>query len=174
MNYLPIDTRSQYKSQHRDQMSFPQTLPTNFNTSYGEQAFSHTPNYDRNMFSTSKNFVEMPPRNMMNDRLFETSQLFNNFGGNNIEYQQSIRTTKQVYHQTRERRDEKPISEEQRNMDRLFMNTRDYNAEVNERMNGFNLVARDTRFESSKKMGDMGGNMEMRANRYLGMPGNNI
>lgn len=173
MNHLPQDTRNMYKKT-RDSFNAPQMIPNTFNPSFGELTHQHSPNYDRNMFSNPQNSVEMPPRNMMNDRLFETSQLYRNFGNTNIDYHQSIGSTKPVYYQTRERRDEKPITEEQRNMDRLFMNTRDYNAEVNERMNGFNLVARDTRFESSKKSSDSNGNMEMRSNRYLGMPGNNI
>jgi len=172
MNHFPVDTRIQYKSQHRDQMSFPQTLPTNFNTSYGEVAFSHTPNYDRNMFSAG--VVEQPPRNMNNDRLMENSQLFNNFG-RETEYRTFSNTLNSVdipKKNTRERRDEKIMTNEMRNIDRMMVGGRDYYAEMGDRLNGFGLMARDTRFESSKKGED--GKIEMRANRYLGMPGNNL
>lgn len=175
MNHFPVDTRNQNKSNGRDSLNFPQTLPTAGNSSFSEYGFTHTPNYDRNMFSNPvQQHVEIPQRNMMNDRLFETSQIYRNFGNNNsVTFQQSINHNQPVYSYTRERRDEKPMNEESRNMDRIFMNSRNYDQEVNERLNGFGIIPKDTRFESSaKKSGDS--QMELRSNRYLGLPGNNI
>ena len=46
-----MDTRQEYKN-YRDSFNFPKPLPSNFNTSYGENLANHTPNYDRNMFQT--------------------------------------------------------------------------------------------------------------------------
>ena len=100
----------------------------------------------------------------------ETSEIYRNFGQNTntIDYQNALNTTNSTQVYTRERRDMRYGQEEQRNMDRIFMNSYDYNNDVNNRMQGFDLIARDTRFEDDRKKGN--NQVEMRSNTYLGMP----
>jgi len=175
MNHIPIDTRRQFKSGSRDEMIFPEPLPNTFNSSFGEFTFQHQPNYDRNMFNSSS-LIEVPERRMVNDRLTQSSEIYRHFGESSEKpspfYGDSVQQASPSYQVTRERRDERKF-DEQRNMDRIFMNTRNYDAEVNERLNGFGMMARDTRFESTSRKGS-DGKMEMRSNRYLGMPSDNL
>jgi len=167
MNGFPRNTRNDYRNE-RDVFQF-QSMPTPLNTSYGEVQPNLLPNYDRNMFS-GQGHVEFPARKIVNDRLMETSEIYRNFGQNTntIDYQNALNTTNSTQVYTRERRDMRHGQEEQRNMDRIFMNSYDYNNDVNNRMQGFDLIARDTRFEDDRKKGN--NQVEMRSNRYLGMP----
>jgi len=122
--------------------------------------------------------VEFPERNMLNDRLMETSQIYKNFGQtfinnsnmNPFQQQDAYKNAGHIMRQTREKREER--QGQSSNFDRIFMGSVDYDKEVNTRLNGFDLVAKDTRFDSSKKLGET--NVEMRSNRYLGMPGKNL
>ena len=104
-----------------------------------------------------------------------TNSMNNSYQGASINnrqpFDESLSNASQSFKQTRERRDEK-YHDEQRNMDRIFMSMRNYDQEVQDRINGFNIVARDTRFDASRKDNDSA--LEMRSNRYLGTPGNNI
>ncbi len=104
-----------------------------------------------------------------------TNPMNNSYQGASINnrqpFDESLSNASQSFKQTRERRDEK-YHDEQRNMDRIFMSMRNYDQEVQDRINGFNIVARDTRFDASRKDNDSA--LEMRSNRYLGTPGNNI
>jgi len=169
MYNFPQNTRNDYKKD-RENFSMPSALPSPVNPTYGEAISGFQPNYDRNMFSGG---IEMPQRKISNDRFFETSEIYRNFGQNTEvqSFQNALgnNTVQHIY--TRERRDARMGAEESRNMDRIFLTSRDYNMEVNDRINGFGMIARDTRYDS-KKVGD--GKMEMRCNRYLGMPGENI
>lgn len=171
MYNFPQNTRNDNKKD-RENFSMPSALPSPVNPTYGEAMPGYQPNYDRNMFSGGMH-IEMPQRKMTNDRFFETSEIYKNFGQSTPTQSFQTALTNNNIHQvyTRERRDERMSSEEKRNMDRIFLNSRDYNSEVNDRLNGFGMIARDTRYDS-KKIDD--GKMEMRCNRYLGMPGENI
>lgn len=180
MSHFPIDTRNQYKTLQRDSLNLPTTIPHTFNASYGEVTHQHQPNYDRSMFNQARDSkqVEFPERNMLNDRLMETSQIYKNFGqtfinNNNMnpfQQQDAYKNAGHIMRQTREKREER--QGQSSNFDRIFMGSVDYDKEVNTRLNGFDLVAKDTRFDSSKKLGET--NVEMRSNRYLGMPGKNL
>ena len=69
---------------------------------------------------------------------------------------------------TRQRRHEKVSVEEQRNMDRFFMSQHNFAQETNDRINGFSIIPKDTRYDSSKKMDNTG--LTMRGNRTMGAP----
>jgi len=177
MSFIPQDTRNQYKAQHRDSFNFPQSLPA----VSAEPVQTQIPVFDRNMFMNPTTF-NGPPRNVQNDRLMQTSQIYRDFGEKQHEHylqptnpyyqQQAVTQYDNRVTQTREKREEKRYLDENRNMERAFMTTRNYNAELGDRVNGFGIVAKDTRFESTKKSSDL--QVEMRSNRYLGLPGNNL
>lgn len=166
-----MDTRNENRPT-RDSFNFNRPMASNLNASYGEQFNNHTPNYDRSLFQQSyvNQTVELPPRKMMNDRFFETTQIYRNFSQNNdnVSYQESLKNTTPIFKQTR--KDVVPRSSN--NLDRIFMNNNNFDNEIYERINGFNLQARDTRFESTKKS-ELAG-VELRANRYMGMPSNDL
>ena len=167
MYNFPKNTRNDYKKD-RENFSMPSALPSPINPTYGEAMPGFQPNYDRNMFSIS-NSIEQPPRRMINDRLTETTQIYNNFGKDAEfrAYSDVIGKVDMPNIQSRARREQEFTGEEKRNMERMLMGNCNYEREVGDRVRGFDLVARDTRYDT-KKMD--GGNIEMRANRYLGMP----
>lgn len=180
MNYIPVDTRNQYKSQPRDSLAFP---PSNPAVSAPTETH-HIPVYDRNMFSNPAMYNQ-GPRNVENDRLMQSSMIYQNFANQQHDHflrpanpyyqQQVVSTVDTKFVQTREKKEEKSYLDERRNLDRSFMTQRNYNAELFDRVNGFGIMPRDTRFESTKKATESNNtNTEMRANRYLGMPGNNL
>lgn len=180
MAFIPTDTRNQYKTQPRDSLNFPPTLPS----VAAEPVQNHFPIYDRNMFMNSSVY-DAPQRNVQNDRLFQTTEIYRNFGEQQHDHflrpanphlqQQTVSQVNAKFSQTRERRDEKMNLEERRNMDRTFMTQRNYGAELSDRFNGFNILPRDTRFETTKKVEEVKTPpMQMRSNRYLGNPANNF
>jgi len=189
MNF-PQDTRNNSKSTPRDSIHFPQTLPSVHPV---QQSIHNVPVYDRNLFNNDTHFNEVrrgteigdyifkdkTTKSIESDRLFQTTQIYQNFQEHdhflrpiNPYYKQLNSQNNQKFEQTRERRDERISFQEQRNMDRFFMSQRDYNQEVNERVNGFSMMAKDTRYDGTKKMEN--NNMEMRSTRYVGMPGKNL
>jgi len=180
MNNFPQDTRNQYKSIQRDSMNFRTTLPAVSNNAFGDPY--NIPVFDPKMFSNPQPF-ETGPRNMHNDRLFESAQLyrkFDDFAGstNNQNFNQGYTYNepqpgfKISTHSKEDKLDRKRSLDENRNFDRMFLTQRDYNAETQDRVIGFNIVPKDTRFDNTRKSSE--GQIEMRSNRYMGMPGNNI
>lgn len=102
-------------------------------------SITSSPIYDRNMFS------------------MESSEFYSN---KNAQF---------LGNSTREQNFQNRSLDERRNMDRFFMTQRNYNQEVNDRINGFNMIARDTRFDNSKKSSE-NKDFQLRGNRTIGAP----
>lgn len=163
---IPRNTRESNKTFQRDNLNFPQSLPNVSNNPYSNAM----PVYDRNMFSMGGTYMK---RNVENDRLMDSSVIFNNFGN-----QQHDHFMRPVIPQhvvggniggvTREKRFSKRNLDENRNMDRFFMTNRDYGRETMDRINGFSIIPKDTRYDGQKKLEQPG--MEMRGNRTTGLP----
>lgn len=152
---FPQDTRNGAKTTQRDAMNFPQSLPA---VAHNPLSVTSSPIYDRNIFSMGMNNGNI--RHIESNRLMESSEFYTS--SNPVMFDGML-------DQTREKRYEKRSLDERRNMDRFFMTQRNYNKEVGDRINGFNMIARDTRFDNTKKTG-ISKEMEMRGNRTIGAP----
>jgi len=162
MDNIPRNTRDSNRSFHRENLSFPSTLPAVSNNQYS----NFVPNYDRNMFSMG---IQQPNRRIENDRL--DMSIFGNQQNNHfmmpILNQQPISVNK-IGGTTRERRDEKRNLDENYNMDRFFLTNRDYGRETMDRINGFSIIPKNTRYDGQKRMEQ--NQPEMRGNRTTGIP----
>lgn len=168
---IPKNTRDANKTFHRENLNFPQALPNVSNDIYNNSI----PVYDRNMFSMGDSFTR---RNVENDRLMDSSAIFNNFANQHHDhYMRPVIPNQQnsfangnsgSYVVTREKRNEKKNLDERHNMDRFFMTNRDYGRETMDRVNGFSIIPKDTRYDGQKKMEQPV--MNMRSNRTTGMP----
>lgn len=163
---IPKNTRDANKTFQRDNLTFPQSLPNVANNPYSNVM----PVYDRNIFSMGNSYIK---RNVENDRLMDNSVIFNNLG--NQHHEHFMRPVipqhligENIGGRTREKRHEKKYLDERRNMDRFFMTNRDYGRETLDRINGFNIIPRDTRYDGQKRLEQPG--MEMRGNRTIGTP----
>jgi len=163
MDNIPANTRDVNRSFHRENLNFPSTLPTVSNNPYSNVV----PNYDRNMFSMGGGYEQ--ERRVENDRL--DMNIFGNQQHNHfmmpILNQQPISVNK-MGGTTRERRDEKRNLDESYNMDRFFLTNRDYGRETMDRINGFSIIPKDTRYDGQKRMEQ--NQPEMRGNRTTGIP----
>ena len=158
MDNIPRNTREENRVYHRENMSFPSALPSVANGVYG----SVMPNYDRNMFSMGSVNIE---RRVENDRL-DVNVIGNQQHNHFMRPVNPLYNTNVKMGTTRERRDEKKYLDENWNNERFFMANRDYGRETMDRMNGFSIIPKDTRYEGHKRM-DI---PEMRGNRTMGVP----
>jgi protein required for attachment to host cells len=172
--FIPQNTR-ETKNWQRDQISFPQGLPSVAHNPYQENT-SSIPVFDPNAFSHGYN--QPPHRNVSNDRLMDTANIFQQNTNqqhhhfmnpvNPYHQQQIVGGVQNQSNDTRQRRHEKVSVEEQRNMDRFFMSQHNFAQETHDRINGFSIIPKDTRYDSSKKMENTG--LTMRGNRTMGAP----
>jgi hypothetical protein len=121
--------------------------------------------FDRNYFQMNHQTTNLDTIRQHNptDRLFETSQIYRNFGASETPQQQSN------FQQTRE---SKSGNEES---SRVFIDIphRNYNNDVSQRISGFGIVPKDTRYENESKS-RTNDTSNMRTTRYFGTPSNNL
>ena len=171
--FIPQNTRDNNKNFHRDNMAFPQSLPSVAHNPYNTN--NHIPVYDQNAFSSG--YVQPTyQRNIHNTRLMDNANIFYQNGNqqhnhfmnpvNPYHQQQIVGGVQHQLDDTRQRRHEKVSVEEGRNMDRFFMSQHNYMQETNDRINGFSIIPKDTRYDSTKKMENTG--LDMRSNRIMG------
>lgn len=96
------------------------------------------------------------------DRLFETSQIYRNFGASDSHFQQTRESKSNIV-----RGDEASS--------RVFIDIphRNYNNDVSQRISGFGIVPKDTRYENESKS-RTNDTSNMRTTRYFGTPSNNL
>jgi hypothetical protein len=132
--------------------------------------------FDRNYFQVVNSNPDSLRFHNPIDRLFETSQIYQNF--KNEPYQQPTPQTLQTQHtqfqQTRVSKSNIVRGDDASNRMFIEIAHRNYNDEVSQRINGFGIVPKDTRYENNTKSKSNNDSIEMRTNRYLGMPSNNL
>jgi len=121
--------------------------------------------FDRNYFQMNHQTTNLDTIRQHNptDRLFETSQIYRNFGASDAQPQQS---------HFQQKRESKSMDEA---VSRVFMDIphRNYNNDVSQRISGFGIVPKDTRYENDAKSKTNDAS-NMRTTRYFGTPSNNL
>jgi hypothetical protein len=157
MNF-PVDTRSDNKTTDRQFSTFSHQHPI-------QQSIQNPSMFDRNYFQMNHQTTNLDTIRQHNptDRLFETSQIYRNFGASDAQPQQSH------FQQTRESKSMDEASS------RVFIDIphRNYNNDVSQRISGFGIVPKDTRYENEAKS-RTNDTSNMRTTRYFGTPSNNL
>ena len=158
MNF-PVDTRSETKTTDNRQFStYSYQQPI-------QQSIQNPSMFDRNYFQMNHQTTNLDTIRQHNptNRLFETSQIYRNFGASETPQQQSH------FQQTRESKSGNEASS------RVFIDIphRNYNNDVSQRINGFGIVPKDTRYENESKS-RTNDTSNMRTTRYFGTPSNNL
>lgn len=155
MNF-PVDTRSETKTTDRQFSTFSHQHPI-------QQSIQNPSMFDRNYFQMNHQTTSLDTIRQHNptDRLFETSQIYRNFG-----VSQPIQSN---FKQTRESKSGDEASS------RVFIDIphRNYSNDVSQRISGFGIVPRDTRYENEAKS-KTNDTSNMRTTRYFGTPSNNL
>jgi len=138
--------------------------------------------FDRNYFQVVNSNPDSLRFHNPIDRLFETSQIYQNF--KNEPHQQPTppmqpmqpipQTQHTQFQQTRVSKSNIVRGDDASNRMFIEIAHRNYNDEVSQRINGFGIVPKDTRYENNTKSKSNNDSIEMRTNRYLGMPSNNL
>lgn len=162
MNF-PVDTRADTKANDNRQFStFSHQHPI-------QQSIQNPSMFDRNYFQMNHQITNLDTLRQHNptDRLFETSQIYRNFGVSEEKTQQSY------FQQTRESKSN--IVRGDNSSSRVFVDIphRNYENEVSQRLNGFGIVPKDTRYENDTKS-KTNDTANMRTNRSFGTPSNNL
>lgn len=159
MNF-PVDTRSDNKTTDRQFSTFSHQHPI-------QQSLQNPSMFDRNYFQMNHQTTNLDTLRQHNptDRLFETSQIYSNFGAS--QQQQSH------FQQTRESKSNMTRGDEA--LSRVFMDIphRNYSNEVSQRISGFGIIPKDTRYENESKS-RTNDSSNMRTTRYFGTPSNNL
>ena len=159
MNF-PVDTRSETKTTDRQFSTFSHQHPI-------QQSIQNPSMFDRNYFQMNHQTTSLDTIRQHNptDRLFETSQIYRNFGVSDT----PIQLHQSNFKQTRESKSGDEASS------RVFMDIphRNYNNDVSQRISGFGIVPRDTRYENEAKS-KTNDTSNMRTTRYFGTPSNNL
>jgi hypothetical protein len=158
MNF-PVDTRADMKTTDNRQFStFSHQHPI-------QQSIQNPSMFDRNYFQMNHQTTNLDTIRQHNptDRLFETSQIYRNFGASDAQPQQSH------FQPTRESKSMDEASS------RVFIDIphRNYNNDVSQRISGFGIVPKDTRYENEAKSRTNDAS-NMRTTRYFGTPSNNL
>lgn len=141
--------------------------------------------FDRNYFQVVNSNPDSLRFHNPTDRLFETSQIYQNFKNEPhqqlmqpMQLTQPMQPTPQTQHtqfqQTRVSKSNIVRGDDASNRMFIEIAHRNYNDEVSQRINGFGIVPKDTRYENNTKSKSNNDSIEMRTNRYLGMPSNNL
>ena len=160
MNF-PVDTRADTKTTDNRQFStFSHQHPI-------QQSIQNPSMFDRNYFQMNHQTTNLDTIRQHNptDRLFETSKIYRNFGSSDTPIQQQ-----QTHFQpTRESKSMDEASS------RVFIDIphRNYNNDVSQRISGFGIVPKDTRYENEAKS-RTNDTSNMRTTRYFGTPSNNL
>jgi len=155
MNF-PVDTRTKENKQFHN-LSYQQPI---------QQSLQNLNILDRNYFQMNHQTTNSDSVRLHNptDRLFETSQIYQNF---NIEPQNRNFCAEPQKTRTSKSGDEA--------LSRVFLDIphRNYENEVSQRLNGFGIVPKDTRYENDTKS-KTNDTANMRTNRSFGTPSNNL
>lgn len=159
MNF-PVDTRSDNKTTDRQFSTYSYHQPI-------QQSIQNPSMFDRNYFQMNHQTTNLDTLRQHNptDRLFETSQIYRNFGASNP--QQSH------FQQTRESKSNMTRGDEASSRTFIDIPHRNYSNEVSQRISGFGIVPKDTRYENEAKS-RTNDTMNMRTTRYFGTPSNNL
>ena len=159
MNF-PMDTRSDNKTTDRQFSTYSYQQPI-------QQSLQNPSMFDRNYFQMNYQTTSLDTLRQHNptDRLFETSQIYSNFGSS--QQQQSH------FQQTRESKSN--ITRGDEASSRVFMDIphRNYSDDVSQRISGFGIIPIDTRYENDAKS-RTNDTANMRTNRSFGTPSNNL
>ena len=150
MNF-PVDTRSLIKTTDNRQFStYSYQQPI-------QQSLQNPSMFDRNYFQM--NHQDTIRQHNPTDRLFETSQIYSNFGASQHPHFQQKRESK--------------LGDEA--LSRVFMDIphRNYSNDVSQRISGFGIIPKDTRYENNAKS-KTNDTANMRTNRSFGTPSNNL
>ena len=159
MNF-PVDTRSDTKANDNRQFStYSYQQPI-------QQSLQNPNILDRNYFQMNHQITNTESLRQHNptDRLFETSQIYQNFS---VEPQNRNFGVDPQKTRTSKSGDEA--------LSRVFIDIphRNYENEVSQRLNGFGIVPKDTRYENDTKS-KTNDTVNMRTNRSFGTPSNNL
>jgi len=161
MNF-PVDTRADNKTADRQFSTFSHQQPI-------QQSIQNPSMFDRNYFQMNHQTTNLDTLRQHNptDRLFETSQIYRNFGASDSQPQQSH------FQQTRESKSNISRGDEASNRVFIDIPHRNYNNDVSHRISGFGIVPKDTRYENDSKL-RTNDTSNMRTTRYFGTPSNNL
>ena len=160
MNF-PVDTRLETKTTDNRQFStYSYQQPI-------QQSLQNPSMFDRNYFQMNHQTTNLDTLRQHNptDRLFETSQIYRNFGTSQQQQSQ--------FQQTRESKSNIVRGDEA--VSRVFIDIphRNYNNDISQRISGFGIVPKDTRYENDEKS-RTNDTSNMRTTRYFGTPSNNL
>lgn len=160
MNF-PVDTRLETKTTDNRQFStYSYQQPI-------QQSIQNPSMFDRNYFQMNHQTTNLDTIRQHNptDRLFETSQIYRNFGASDT----STPKQQSHFHQTRESKSRDEESS------RVFLDIphRNYQNDVSQRISGFGIIPKDTRYENDTKS-KTNDTANMRTNRSFGTPSNNL
>lgn len=160
MNF-PVDTRLETKTTDNRQFStYSYQQPI-------QQSIQNPSMFDRNYFQMNHQTTNLDTIRQHNptDRLFETSQIYRNFGASDTSTPQQ----QSHFHQTRESKSRDEESS------RVFLDIphRNYQNDVSQRISGFGIIPKDTRYENDTKS-KTNDTANMRTNRSFGTPSNNL
>jgi hypothetical protein len=162
MNF-PVDTRSDNKTTDNRQFStFSHQHPI-------QQSLQNPSMFDRNYFQMNHQTTNLDTLRQHNptDRLFETSQIYRNFGASDSQSQHSH------FQQTRESKSNIVRGDEASSRVFIDIPHRNYSNDVSQRISGFGIIPKDTRYENEAKS-KTNDTSNMRTTRYFGTPSNNL
>ena len=168
MNF-PVDTRTKDNKQFSN-LSYQQPI---------QQSLQNPNILDRNYFQMNHQITNSDSLRLHNpsDRLFETSQIYQNFGadpqnrnfGADSQNRNFGADPQSNFQKTRTSKSEDEA------LSRVFIDIphRNYENEVSQRLNGFGIIPKDTRYENDTKS-KTNDTANMRTNRSFGTPSNNL
>lgn len=165
MNF-PVDTRADTKTADRQFSTYSYQQPI-------QQSLQNPSMFDRNYFQMNHQTTNLDTIRQHNptDRLFETSKIYLNFGASESE----LHTQHQHSHFQQTRESKSNIVRGDEASSRVFIDIphRNYNNDVSQRISGFGIVPKDTRYENEAKS-RTNDTSNMRTTRYFGTPSNNL
>jgi len=170
MNF-PVDTRLETKTTDNRQFStYSYQQPI-------QQSIQNPSMFDRNYFQTNHQTTNLDTIRQHNptNRLFETSQIYRNFGASDAQPQQPQQPHQQQSHFQQTRESKSNIIRGDEASSRVFIDIphRNYSNDISQRISGFGIVPKDTRYENEAKS-KTNDTSNMRTTRYFGTPSNNL
>ena len=161
MNF-PVDTRSDNKTTDRQFSTYSYQQPI-------QQSLQNPSMFDRNYFQMNHQTTNLDTLRQHNptNRLFETSQIYRNFGTSDSQPHHSH------FQQTRESKSNIVRGDEASSRVFIDIPHRNYSNDVSQRISGFGIVPKDTRYENEAKS-RTNDTSNMRTTRYFGTPSNNL
>ena len=170
MNF-PVDTRLETKTTDNRQFStYSYQQPI-------QQSIQNPSMFDRNYFQMNHQTTNLDTIRQHNptNRLFETSQIYRNFGASDAQPQQPQQPHQQQSHFQQTRESKSNIIRGDEASSRVFIDIphRNYSNDISQRISGFGIVPKDTRYENEAKSRTNDAS-NMRTTRYFGTPSNNL